>query len=83
MKNVGGDSKARQLLQAKITQQMLEAALESCVCDQFNIFGIVDRLHVFENPYLQYYNPNSDPSPIDDDYGYKPFYYSILSTLQE
>ncbi len=83
MGNVSGTVEQRYNLQAGIYQEMLEAAIESQVCDHFYIFGIGDKYSVFENQAIRWPDKNHDPSPFDDDLNPKPAYYSVLQVLRE
>ena len=49
MKDVGGTQEDRFSQQAIIYKNMLEAALELEACKDFLIFGLVDKLSVWEN----------------------------------
>ncbi len=81
MGNVSGTVEQRYNLQAGIYQEMLEAAIESGVCDHFYIFGIGDKYTVYER--IQGSNKDRDPSPFDDDFKPKPAYYALLDVLKE
>ena len=70
--------------QAQVYKDMLEAALESSVCKDFNIFGLVDKLSVWETQPQQWaYSPNANPLPWDDNFQPKPAYYAILDALKQ
>lgn len=83
MKNVKGTQEERFSKQAQIYKDMLEAALDSGVCKDFIIFGVVDKLSVWEDlPWLQP-SPNADPLLWDDNLQPKPAYYAMLESLQK
>ena len=81
MRNVSGTQEERFAQQAKIYQEMLAACLESGVCHDFIIFGIVDKFSVWEKLQLWASSPNADPTPFDDNFRPKPAYYSMLEAL--
>ncbi len=83
MRDVSGSQEEKFALQAKIYQDMLEACLESGVCQDFVIFGIVDKLSVWEKEklHLGAFSLNADPTPFDNNFQPKPAYFSLLKAL--
>lgn len=83
MKDVGGTQENRFSQQAIIYKDMLEAALESQACKDFLIFGLVDKLSVWETmPGLWAYSANADPLPFDDNFQPKPAYFAMLDVFK-
>jgi endo-1,4-beta-xylanase len=82
MKDVSGTQTERFALQARIYKDMLEACLESRVCNDFIVFGIVDKLSVYErDSNLFGYSVNADPTPFDDNFQPKPAYFAMRDAL--
>lgn len=84
MKNVQGTKEERVKKQAEIYQLMIEAAVESGVCQAFVDFQLGDKFSVWENnPQLAQYSKNADPTPFNDDLNPKlAFYEQIKALLQ-
>lgn len=82
---IKGTQKERFNVQANIYKDMIEAAFESGVCKDFIIFGIVDKLSIWESSMIYGGNnyKSSDPTPFDDNFQPKPAYYSILDALSK
>jgi endo-1,4-beta-xylanase len=84
LKDIAGTQEQRYAFQAKIYKDMLQACLESEVCKSFTVFGITDKLSVWETlKNMQGYSPNADPLPFDDNLNPKPAYFAMLQVLQE
>jgi endo-1,4-beta-xylanase len=84
MKNVYGNQEERLITQSQIYKEMLEAALESGVCNSFSIWGVGDKYSWIEtHKSYQHYSPNGDPTPFDDDLKPKPAYFAMLDVLKK
>jgi endo-1,4-beta-xylanase len=64
--------------QASIYQEMLEACLESGVCDGFSLFGVADHETWYRPAYGML---DADPLLFDREYNPKPAYFAIFETL--
>jgi len=83
MKDIGGTQEDRFSQQDIIYKNMHEAALESQVCKDFLIFGLVDKLSVWEYlPNLWAYSQKADPVPFDDNFQPKPAYFAMLDVFK-
>ena len=83
LRNVRGTQDERYAFQANVYREMLEACLESGMCKSFTIFGISDKLSVWETEKsIDGYSPNADPLPFDDNFKPKPAYFAMLEVLQ-
>ena len=82
MSGVPGSEENRYKLQAEIYKNMLEAAIESGVCQDFVVFGLIDKLSVWEtDPRYPGYSSKADPLPFDDNFKPKPAYYAMQEAL--
>lgn len=82
LKGVAGTQEQRYAIQASIYKEMLEAAIESKVCNHFYIFGIGDKFSIHENPIFPWAHPTQDPTPFDDNLVPKPAYFAMLEVLR-
>jgi endo-1,4-beta-xylanase len=80
---ISGTQEQRYVKQASIYKDMLEAAIESTVCNHFYIFGVGDKFSIHENPIFSWAAPNQDPTPFDDNLMPKPAYFAMLEVLQK
>ena len=84
LRDVPGTMGERFALQANIYQEMLEACLESGVCESFTVWGIRDNLSWLEWPIdSTRTSPEADPTPFDDDLQPKPAYTALFGVLFE
>jgi len=74
------DQADRLELQAKIAADVLDACLESGVCKSFTVFGLRDKMSVWEKYSNQ---PNADPLLFDDNFSPKPAYYAMLEIFKK
>jgi endo-1,4-beta-xylanase len=82
MHGVGGSQEQRFAKQAQIYKDMLEACLESHVCNHFVFFATGDRFSYWEDPSVQYYSgPDADPTMFDDNLDPKPAYFAVRDAL--
>jgi GH35 family endo-1,4-beta-xylanase len=78
-----GTSAEKEKAQAEIYQKMIAAAVRSEVVRQFNIFGLVDRLSVWEAPGRFGGSIDADPLILHDDFSPKQSYYGMLAGILE
>jgi len=84
MKNVYGTEEERYLIQARIYGDMVEACLESGVCNSFSFWGIGDSTSWIETmSEYQHYSTKGDPTMYDDYFNHKPAYFSVIDVLSE
>lgn len=82
LRNVHGSQEQRYTIQAEVYKDMLEACIESTVCQHFIVFQTVDKYSVWETmPSLPFYSVNADPTPFDDDMRPKPAYFAMWNVL--
>jgi GH35 family endo-1,4-beta-xylanase len=84
MKDVRGTDAQKNTIQAKIYQDMIEAAVESGVVKAFNLYGVGDQYSWLErqsNSGLAEYSPNAHPTAFDDNLQPKAAYYGLLRAL--
>jgi GH35 family endo-1,4-beta-xylanase len=78
-----GTREERFAKQAQIYRDMLAAALESGVCQNFVVFQIVDKFTIWETiPTFRGYSPDAVPSPYDDDFSPKSAYLAMADVLR-
>lgn len=65
--------------QARLYGDMLEASLESGVCESFSIFGLSDTRSWYDVVKIK----NAEPLPFDKNYHPKPAYYALLDVLSK
>ena len=83
LRNVRGTRDERFARQAQIYGEMLEAAVESGVCQNFVVFQVVDQYTIWEMlPQFAAYSPDADPSPFDDDFSPKPAYFTMMDVFR-
>jgi endo-1,4-beta-xylanase len=75
--NVHGTRAEKFEIQAQIYSDMLEACLESGVCNSFNLFGFSDNISWYEFTG----KPDANALPFDDNFQPKPAYYALRDTL--
>jgi endo-1,4-beta-xylanase len=80
-----GTRAERWQFQAQIYRDMLEACLESGVCDSFTTWGISDSTSwiTCEDPWCQLREPDADPLMFDKDFNPKPAYLAVRDVLSE
>ncbi|MDZ7343705.1 MAG: endo-1,4-beta-xylanase [candidate division KSB1 bacterium] len=78
LQTISGSPKKRFAWQAQIYQTMMEAAIESGVCESFTVWGTGDKNSWYEKNLGQ---ANADATLFDDDYNKKPAYYAMSSAL--
>ena len=84
LRNIPGSVEDRFLLQAEIYKSMLEACLESGVCESFTVWGIGDKYSWLEQSSINEMSScKADPTPFDDDLQPKPAYYSLYEALEK
>jgi len=82
LRRTKGSQEQRFELQAEIYKNMLEACLESTVCNHFVVFQTVDKYSVWETmPTLPFYSTSADPTPFDDDLRPKLAYFAMWNVL--
>jgi len=81
-----GTREERYAFQAQVYQDMLEACLESGVCDTFMYWGFADSLSwlvcTHPNPIYCNNEPNADPNMLDREFNPKPAYFAVSEALQ-
>ena len=83
LSQVRGTREERLARQANVYGDMLAAAIESGVCNNFVVFQIVDKFTIWETiPAFRGYSPDADPSPYDDDFSPKPAYFALADVLR-
>lgn len=75
---VQGTQEEKWEYQAQLYRDMLEACLESGVCQAFSIFGVSDA-----DTWYRGFLEDPEPLPFDDDYNPKPAYWALLELLTE
>lgn len=82
LRQVGGSQEQRFAVQAEVYKSMLEACLDSRVCNHFVVFQTVDKYSVWETiPTLPFYSANADSTPFDDNLKPKPAYSAMWNVL--
>jgi endo-1,4-beta-xylanase len=78
-----GTQAERWAYQAQLYRDMLEACLESGVCDSFTTWGISDSTSwiTCEDPWCQLREPNADPLMFDREFNPKPAYWAVRDVL--
>ncbi|MDA8201859.1 MAG: endo-1,4-beta-xylanase, partial [Chloroflexi bacterium] len=83
LRNVTGTQDQRLAVQARIYEDMLDAALKSGVCASFTVYGIGDAVSWIETtPSYPFYSPIADPTPFDDNLRPKPAYFALRAVLK-
>jgi len=80
LENIDPKNPNRLIIQADIYKEILEAAIESGVCDSITIFQILDKYSWLETDSGKI---NADPTPFNDSGNPKPAYYAILQAILE
>ena len=78
LSNVKGTDAERFIKQAEIYQTIMEAALESGVCNDFTVFEVGDQYSWLETDLGR---TNADATLFDDNFNPKPAYYAIEIAL--
>jgi endo-1,4-beta-xylanase len=78
--NVAGSQAERYDIQAVIYRTVMDACLESKVCDVFNVWGISDGLSNIVSPFYGK-EPNGDPLLFDRNYNPKPAFFTLQDAL--
>ncbi|MGC9423841.1 endo-1,4-beta-xylanase [Vibrio sp.] len=81
MKDVRGTPEERAQKQAEIYSTVVEAAIESGVCNDIFVFQVGDKYSVWENFPGYGYSPQADPTPFDDSFQPKPAYYALVKAI--
>jgi len=76
MKSVPGTQEERYSRQAEIYRDIIEACLESGVCEGFCVWGIGDKYS-----WLEWTSSKADPTMYDDDLNPKPAYFAVFDAL--
>ncbi len=74
---IAGSQDERLTLQSQVFSDMLDACLESNVCESFSVWGFGDKYAFQERNYS-----NADPGLFDDDLQPKPAYAALLEILK-
>jgi len=83
MKDVDVNNENRLKQQADVYKDIMQAALDSGVCESFCFWGIGDKYSWIETTKsYPFYSPNADPTPFDDNLQPKPAYYAILDVVK-
>jgi len=71
--------------QAQLYREMMEACLESGVCDSFTTWGVSDSTSwiTCEDPWCQLKEPNADPLMFDKEFRPKPAYWAVREVLSK
>lgn len=72
-----GTQAEKEKLQADIYNKMVAASVRSGVVKQFNVFGLIDRLSVWEAPGRFGGHQNADPLILRDDFSPKQSFWGI------
>jgi endo-1,4-beta-xylanase len=69
--------------QAQLTRDMLEACLETGVCDSFTTWGVSDSTSWITclDPWCQTKEPDADPLMFDAEFRPKPAYWAVRDVL--
>ena len=76
-----GTQAEKEKLQADIYKKMVSASVRSGVVKQFNVFGLIDRLSVWEAPGRFGGHQNADPLILHDDFSPKQSFWGIQAGL--
>lgn len=74
--NLKGPTEERYEIQASMYRTIMDACLESGVCESFSVWGIGDTYS-----WLSHNSSYADPSPFDDDLNPKPAYFALHDAL--
>ena len=78
--NVAGSQAERYNTQAVVFRNVVDACLESKVCDVFNVWGISDGQSYIVSPFFGK-EPDGDPLLFDRDFNPKPAYFGVKDAL--
>jgi endo-1,4-beta-xylanase len=80
-----GTQAERWAYQAQLYRDMLEACLESGVCDSFATWGISDSTSwiTCQDPWCQLREPDADPLMFDREFSPKPAYWAVRDVLSK
>jgi endo-1,4-beta-xylanase len=78
IQTISGSPEKRFAWQARIYKTMMEAAIESGVCQSFTVWGTGDKNSWYEKNLSQ---PDADATLFDDFYNKKPAYYAMSAAL--
>lgn len=81
LRNITGTQDERFALQAQIYKQIIEAALESKVCENITFWGFGDKYSWLEQTEFNGAS-NADPTLYDDNLQPKPAYYATIDALK-
>lgn len=81
LKDVRGAPAERFEKQAQVYVDVIEAALESGVCESICVWEFGDRYSWLEQSWNQYGSPDADPTWLDDDLQPKPAYEAVRRAL--
>ncbi len=81
LKEVQGTDAERFAQQARVYADVLEAALQSGVCQSFCFWEFGDKYSWLENPYFDFASPLTDATPYDDALKPKPAYEAMRRVL--
>ena len=80
MSNVSESAEERNEIQARIYREVVEACLESGVCQQIWFWDVYDKYSWLDE--RRGGDPKADPTMFDDNLQPKPAYYAVSVTLQ-
>ncbi len=80
--DVPGSREQRWAYQAEVYRDMLEACLESDICDGFSTFGFTDAVSWYGDCSTCFNIPEADPLLFDDNYQPKPAYFALRDVLR-
>jgi endo-1,4-beta-xylanase len=77
---VGGEEDDRFAWQAQIFHDVVEACMQSTVCQSISFWGLVDKYSWLEQ---LLFKPNADACLFDDDFQPKPAFYALEEVLRK
>jgi len=82
LRDISGTNEERFALQASIYRDIVEAALDSGVCDQITVWGFGDKYSWLEQTEFNG-STNADPTIFDNSLQPKPAYFAVRDVLQK